>query len=180
MAELREANQRLKMKVQSDVTDGRRGETTIVKSSQVSVQSIPDRPKQVVQESITSSKKRQMSLEDHDVHRVLEDVHKEPLNTGPGHGRDSGSRNDPYGRNTTDTKTSHGRTTYGQNTRDSSTRGGETPYGEKNRKLSPRVVMSHTENRPRKKSTGLKISRLSSSRCGTIWLGRGKYVERVT
>ena len=148
MAELREANQRLKMKVQSDVTDGRRGETTIVKSSQVSVQSIPDRPKQVVQESITSSKKRQMSLEDHDVHRVLEDVHKEPLNTGPGHGRDSGSRDDPYGRITTDTKTSHGRTTYGQNTRDSSTRGGETPYGEKNQE-----TISASSNVPYRKQT---------------------------
>lgn len=133
--ELREANQRLKMKIQTDSTDGRRGETTIVKSSQVSVQSIPDRPKQLVQESIASSKKRQMSLEDHDIHRALDDVHREPVGSSY---RDSGGRNDPfystsgstgtsYGANTRDTNT---RDTYSgsTNTRDTSSGSTKTPY----------------------------------------------------
>ena len=123
------------MKIQTDSTDGRRGETTIVKSSQVSVQSIPDRPKQLVQESIASSKKRQMSLEDHDIHRALDDVHREPVGSSY---RDSGGRNDPfystsgstgtsYDANTRDTNT---RDTYSgsTNTRDTSSGSTKTPY----------------------------------------------------
>ena len=103
------------MKVQTDSTDGRRGETTIVKSGQVSVQSIPDRPKQLVQESITSSKRRQMSLEDHDFHRVLEDVHKEP--EASSYRPNTGGRNDPYSSTSGTTGTS-----YVSNTRDYSSR----------------------------------------------------------
>ena len=105
--ELKEANHRLKMRIQTDSTDGRRGETTVVKSSEVHVQSIPDRPKQFVQESVTSSKKRQMSLEDHDVHRLLENAHKEPVASS--YRRDS-DRRDEFGAGTV--------TSYGANTRD--------------------------------------------------------------
>lgn len=123
--ELREANQRLKLKIETDSTDGRRGETTIVKSSQVSVQSIPERPKQLVQESVTSSRKRQISLEDHDVHRVLEDAHRDPVS--PSYRRDSGSRNDPYGRNTAvDTTPGSPGKSYGINTRDGLSEGSKT------------------------------------------------------
>ena len=126
-----------------DSTDGRRGETTIVKSSQVNVQSIPGRPKQLVEESITSSKKHQISLEDHDVQHVLEDVHKDPV--GSSYRRDAGGRNDPYndttsrstgasyGANTRDTYSGvkNARDTYsgGTNTRDTFSGSTKTPYG---------------------------------------------------
>lgn len=56
-----------------------RGDMTVVKSSEASVESIPHRPKHLVQESITSSVKHKMSLEDHGIHHVLDDAHKEPM-----------------------------------------------------------------------------------------------------
>jgi hypothetical protein len=128
--ELREANERLKMKIQADSTDGRRGEATIVKSSQVNIQSIPDKPKQLVQESITSSKKRHPSIEDHDIHRVLEDVHKEPVSSS--YRRDPGGRNDPY--TSANVGTSYGSNTRDMhsgaaNTRDTFSGSTKTPYG---------------------------------------------------
>ena len=109
--ELKEANHRLKMKIQADAIDGRRGETTIVKSSQVNVQSIPDRPKQYVQESITSSKKRQMSLEDHDIQSLLENAHNEPVASS--YHRDSDRQDESYSTTSGGTGTS-----YSANTRD--------------------------------------------------------------
>lgn len=129
--ELKEANHRLKMKIQTDSTDGRRGETTIVKSSQVNVQSIPDRPKQFVQESVTSSKKRQMSLEDHDIHRLLENAHNEPVASS--YRRDSDRRDESYSTTSGGIGTSYGansRDTYsgGTDTRDTFSANAKTPY----------------------------------------------------
>ena len=135
--DLKEANHRLKMRIQTDSTDGRRGETTVVKSSEVHVQSIPDRPKQFVQESITSSKKRQMSLEDHDVHRLLENAHKEPVASS--YRRDSDRRDEfggtvtSYGANTRDytSEVTGLRDTFssGASARDTFSVSAKTPYG---------------------------------------------------
>ena len=128
--ELREANERLKMKAQTDSTDGgRRGaiEPTIVKTTKVNVQSIPDKPKQLVQESITSSKKRHPSFEDHDIHRVLEDAHKEPV--GSSYRRDPGGRNDPYTSDNIGTSYDANTRDIHSGTRDTFSRSTKVPYG---------------------------------------------------
>lgn len=124
------------MKIRNDSADGGKlGESAVVKSSQVSVQSIPDRSNQVVQESITSSKRSQMSLEDHDVHRVLEDFHKDS--------RDYDGRNDSHAASggagassasptrVTFSEVSNTRDAYSRDddSQDNFPRNGEMPYG---------------------------------------------------
>ena len=92
VAELREANTRLANQAGKqglDTSDGRspRGETTFTKTSQTSVQSIPERQaKPLVQESITSTK-RSHQIDDHEINRALEDAHVNPVRTKASYGK---------------------------------------------------------------------------------------------
>lgn len=99
VSELREANSRLASKSSKqgvDTNDGSspRGETTFTKTSQTSVQSMPERQdKPLVQESITSTK-RSHQIDDHELNRALEEVHVNPVRT-----------NAPYGKQTPGSQT---------------------------------------------------------------------------
>lgn len=83
----------LSTRVQNGVStvDGRtgRGDTIITKTSQTTVQSSPRRgpSKRLVEESITSSKKSPKVFEEHGIHQVLEEAHREPVRTGASYGR---------------------------------------------------------------------------------------------